>query len=362
MRIYALILLVLLTGKHANAVTISHVSGYACYGGSMTITGSEFGTHSAQTQWLGGKDGLIETSAVGIPPPNQNNWTFNSFGNNYITTGTVHSGKQAFRNDLIRNITYAAAIRYGWNSPIGYSQDIFVSWWVRRVHAGQGQWKMFRVSCANDITDTATPQFKMFNWDYYGSQFFVVAGPGTDATGASWSMPYPTVDNRWYRMDVEVHTSSGHATSDGDYLVRLYDPDSGTVFRQNTVLNTMSFNDDNDYYQWFLWQNYIGNDVNGDLFLSQSTWTDDIYIQVGEPSRIELCDKPSWPERTHCEIQVPIEWSDDSITFTLNQGSFPDGSEACIFVIDKNGNPSNDYPITIGETTPPAPPTNLTIK
>ena len=353
-----LILLFLSALQYAQAATISSVSGNGCDGNSIIITGSGFGTHSVVTQWLGGSDGLIETSPVGVPPPNVNNWTFDSFGDNYITTDSVHSGNHAFRNDLIRNIVYAAAIRYGWSSQIGYSQDTFISWWVRRVHVGEGQWKMFRVSYANDITDIATPQFKMFNWDN-GTQFFVVAGPTTNATGASWSMPYPTQDNRWYRMDVEVHTSSGHATSDGNYLVRLYDPESETVFRQNTVMNTMSFNDDNDYYQWFLWQNYMGNDIDGNLMLSQSTWTDDIYIQVGEKSRLELCDKPVWADRTHCEIQVPTEWSDSSIEFTFNRGSFNGGLTAYIFVIDNDGNVSNGYPVTVGETTAPHPPSTL---
>lgn len=346
-------------GAGIYASTIDAVSGNAYDGSSLSITGRDFGEHSEAVQWLGGKTGLIETSPVGAPPPNENNWTFNSFGNNYVAADFVHSGLHSLKNDLVRNTAYAAAIRYGWISPIGYSQDIFISWWVRRVHAGEGQWKMFRVSYANDITDTATPQFKMFNWDN-GSQFFVAAGPGTDATGASWTMPYPTLDNRWYRIDVEVHTASGHATNDGSYLVRLYDPDSGEAFRENAITNNMSFNDENDYYQWFLWQNYIGNELNDDPFQSQNTWTDDIYIQAGGWSRVELCDTPAWPGRTHCEIQPSAEWSDSSITFILNQGSFAAGDQAYLFVIDKNNNVSNGYPIVIlGNSYSPNPPTGL---
>ncbi len=339
-------------GKTYAAPTISSlgVSGGAIIdGGSINILGGGFGVHNLDIQWLGGKNGLIETSSAGSPPPNQNNWRFDSFGDSIVSTDEFHSGTKSLKNNLTSGGTFAAAIRYGWHETIGFNQDIFVSWWVRRVHSGSGQWKMFRVSSIDDIRDVAVPQFKMFNWDT-SNQFFVNPGPSAGSeVGGGYSYPYPSQDSRWYRMDIQVRTASGHGVSDGTYTVRLYDPASGITSK--TANNTMSFNGADDFYQYFLWQNYIGNGLT-----AQQTWIDDIYIQIGTQARVELGNNSNYFSCSFREIQRPDSWGDGAITLSLNQGSFQNGDTAYLFVVDADGNPSVGYPITIGGAAASPPP------
>jgi len=58
---------------------------------------------------------------------------------------------------------------------------------------------------------------------------------------------------------------------------------------------------------------------------------------------------------------MPTTWSDSSIYITVNQGSFKNGDNAFLFVVDKDGNVSSGYPITIASNAPPSPPSSLKI-
>ncbi len=262
----------------------------------------------------------------------------------YVSESQAHSGNKSLYVP-VGQINGVLAFEH--DSVIGTNEDIFMSWWVRRVHDGIGQWKMFRVCYDYKYEDQYTPQFKMFNWDTAGEQFFVNPGPTAgDNVGGGYGYPYPSEDNRWYRMDIQVHTASSHGASDGTYTVSLHDPTGGSLVTSKTAESVMSFNSDNDFYKWFIWQNYVGNGIT-----SQETWMDDLYIQVGTQARVEICDSSDWALREHCEIQSPSAWSETSVEITLNQGSFSVNDGVYIYVIDADGNVNtNGYLATITDS------------
>ena len=63
---------------------------------------------------------------------------------------------------------------------------------------------------------------------------------------------------------------------------------------------------------------------------------DDIYIN-NSWARVEIGDDPDYDSCTHREMQIPTAWSSDSVDITVNQGSFPDGATAYLFVVDEDG-------------------------
>jgi hypothetical protein len=76
------------------------------------------------------------------------------------------------------------------------------------------------------------------------------------------------------------------------------------------------------------------------------TWWDELYVDVN-PTRVEVCSGATWEDRGKCEIQVPQNvWDSNSIQIKINQGTFADGADAYLFVVDANGNASNGYPIS----------------
>ncbi|GEM_PF-1945580 len=340
---FLLCLLFFTSGEGRAAPTIQHLEfegDQASDGSVVRISGVDFGSSIPNYSWIGGSNGPVEMTPEGETPANANNWIFDQgAGFNMITSNVnPHSGNKSLYYVYSSN-AYNGAVRYESPNPIGPDQTIFVSWWCKRQHDGDGQWKMFRINYRNDITDDY-PQMVMFNW-YNSSQFFVRPGPSISSNvTADWSPPYPKQDDRWYRMDLLIHTSSVGANN-GSYSITLHDPSNSITTK--VVSNAMSYYDSSRWYQWFIWQNYVGNGIS-----AQETWIDDMYVQVGTQARVELGDNITFSKCTWREIQPPLSWADNQIDIRLNKGSFQEGDTAYLFIVDAEGNVSDGYPITIG--------------
>ena len=82
-------------------------------------------------------------------------------------------------------------------------------------------------------------------------------------------------------------------------------------------------------------------------------WVDDIYID-NTLARVEIGDAETWASCTHREVQIPSAWSDTSITFTANQGSFTNGEQVYLYVVDAGGKVNDEgFPITFGQGEEP---------
>lgn len=356
--IFSLIIL-MLPNLVLGAPSINGVSGTVSDGQNINVSGSEFGSHNLNVEWLGGNSGPIESGTIG-QIPTRANWLFGtSWADTYFSDDYAHSGTKSLKVST-DNTAYNGDLRYDSGINMGPGEDIFVSWWVRREHAGSGQWKMFRLDFENDITD-GPYQLVMFNWDTQ-KQFIVRPGPDIEENSwQDWSPPYPSEDGRWYRLDLRIHTSD-FGQNNGIYAMSMHDPTSGGAVATETWTGRMSFADSAGFYRWFLWQNYTGNGI-----ISQTTWFDDIYVQVGTRARVEIGDASNWSNCTFREVQFPINWNADQISINLNQGSFSEGETAYLYVIDSTGAVNADgYPITIdselgGDIIPPSVPNGLNI-
>jgi hypothetical protein len=76
-----------------------------------------------------------------------------------------------------------------------------------------------------------------------------------------------------------------------------------------------------------------------------SCYFDNVYIDITQ-ARVMVGNAPTFSASTRREIQIPTAWSSTEITFTVNQGSFANGEQAYLFVIDSDGNASAGYPVT----------------
>ncbi len=91
---------------------------------------------------------------------------------------------------------------------------------------------------------------------------------------------------------------------------------------------------------------------------------DDIYLDDTWQS-VWIGDDATWVNCTHREIQIPTAWSDNSITITVNRGSFDSCKTYYLFVVDADGNVNTDgYPVRIvtGAGEAPCPPTGVELK
>ncbi len=103
----------------------------------------------------------------------------------------------------------------------------------------------------------------------------------------------------------------------------------------------------------------LGYDGGGTTPPSINLWMDDVYIDNTQ-SRVMIGNASTLAGSTHLELQPPTAWNSNgqSVTITVNQGSFADSATAYLYVINANGNVNiNGYPITFSsgssDTTPP---------
>jgi len=167
--------------------------------------------------------------------------------------------------------------------------------------------------------------------------------------------PWSAADKRWVHIQGYFKASS---TTADDGVARLWIDSAELVnlqsFRTRTETNPTMW-----HSVWL--GNYLGHDAAGACPASPGpsyTYWDDVYIDF-TPARVELGNAPTYDACTQREIQVPTQWSDTSITITVNGGSFPPGSELYLFVVDHNGEVSYGFPVILDggsgpDITPPA--------
>lgn len=346
-----LILILLLFPFCARAVpSISEVSGQTSDGSTFTITGTGFGTNNLNIEWLGGSGGNIESGTVGNVFSKEN-WRTQVLSCQY-NNARAHSGIKSIicdstiGNDGRRGFSYDP----GSNVPAG---GAFVSWWVFWDQGGaSGQWKMFRLNWENDVVDTG-PEIRVFNWT--SNNQFVIASPTDRTLWPSPSNVYPE-NGEWVRIDIWIVPSSV-GVEDGRAYFWLYRPGSKLQNAVNTGFKTYDAGVTRKL-RYYIFQNYQGNGLAG----YSKVWNDDIYISHGTPARVELCDTSTWEARSHCEIQMPWAWTNTSVQALINKGSFLNGSEVYVYVVDSSGNASSQGTrIKLGVGVPPPPPDGLRV-
>ena len=84
----------------------------------------------------------------------------------------------------------------------------------------------------------------------------------------------------------------------------------------------------------------------------RAIYFDDVYVDSTQ-ARVELGNDVSFDDCTHREIQIPTSWGDTSIGATINAGTFVADDEVYLFVVDREGNVSGGYELTMGGEGPP---------
>ena len=319
------------------SLNISNVTGTLSDGQAVALSGSGFGSNPLTFEWLGAN---IEAGTAGNEF-SKTNWLNGYAYDSYVyATDQKHSGSKSIKGDASGPGYGGNDLRYNGQS-VGPNTDLFMTWWVRRHHSATGQWKMLRLSDINDIVDHAYEQ-RWFNWDQgYGYMLFTCTSstdPTQDGGTADYGAQFPPDDDVWYRIEFYMHTSEA-GNANGNYTYKLYTPgESPQVHSKSNILN---WDEGGHYYDWYLFQGYFCNGIT-----AQTVWMDDVFIQAGTQARVEIGDNSNWNNCTHKEIQPPSAWSSNSITITLNKGSFSSGT-AYLFVVDSTGAVSSSYSITL---------------
>jgi hypothetical protein len=341
------------------APNISSFSGSISDNQSVTVSGSGFGSNSLTIQNLNSN---IEAGTVGQKVSLPANWSYVDDGGGFIaprySNAQAHNG---IKSILVRTDAdnWGSVFRYD-GGVINSGESIYVSFWVKFYQtSGWGQWKIWRLSSIQSSSDNH-PEITFFDWmtgpDCNGMKQLYIRATGNEDSIYLNNAYVPCSD--WTRIEYYA-VASDIGQSDGQFYYWIHPPGSIITAYSNNAIETYS---DSGKWRYLHFGHYFGNG-----FAVAGAYFDDVFVQYGTQARVEIGDASTWRACTHREIQIPSAWSANSITFTTNQGSFTNGQTAYLYVVDSSGAiNSSGYPITIGsgqepDTTPPSPPTGVTV-
>lgn len=371
--IYILFFLAALIPTKIQALpSVESVQGGFADSAIITIQGTEFGSHNAEVEWLGGRDGNIEQGTNGEVFSRTGWQTTNDSAGFYgvrYSRDRAHSGFQSLISQWPQE-QWGSEFGYLYGKPIS---SIYATWWAYFDHVDTGgQWKMWRLRPTWHLSDTSGEIMSSVWYTSTGglSMAYVMlfcdrpydpCYPGSDA-GLRWLEVHPVPPDRWVRLELFAVESTSPGVRDGSFIYKLVDSVRGTVsimdFNKTVITRGPEVP---GRWQYFIFQNYWGNNSGGPGN-RERVFIDDVYIQIGTRARIEVGNSPSWSACTQREIQPVLQWSPSVIQIKANNGSFNSAETKYLYVIDENGNVNQQGFELSSDGVSPAPPENLRLE
>ena len=165
-------------------------------------------------------------------------------------------------------------------------------------------------------------------------------GGGFYARPLSWSPHFAFPVGSWYHVEIFYQVNSAVGVQDGWTAMRI---DNQLIYRANQIDVYGADEPDEFFNNLRLGGNY-GHDDSG---LVQYRHYGDVYID-DTFAHVVIGDQPSYDDCQHLELQVATAWSEEEITFTLNQGAFDVGDTVYAYVVDADLLPHGPSAIQIG--------------
>jgi hypothetical protein len=323
------------------APSISGVSGSVSNANSVVISGGGFGVKSPAAPLIWDN---FEGGVSGTPLFNDPRWPSyrGAPESAYYTDVLPYSGTLSVYNWVTGpDAPVKSTLGSFWTNNFFFdpTDTIYYSYMSRYVATGE----------PHPVTGKPDIVYKNGRTNAYPNKY---SGPGAVKLSHRMAIYNPgtgdivvgddiTVDSPlWHRHEI-YKRNSDPGVPNGEFWVSIRDGEqvrhlvnavtrlAGYTFQQtNIILGVMLANPASD----------------GD----HKAWVDDVYVD-NTRARVEICEGSTWAARTRCDIQIPSAWSNNSITFSANQGAFTSGQNAYLYVVDSTGAVNaSGYPITIG--------------
>jgi len=292
------------------------------HGQSFTFTDAAIPANAVTSKgFLGGVDGLIETTTLGAQIANSGPWRFDNASIPGIIVNDAMRGKvlySDYNGGQLDNVK-------GWDSgaAIPPNTKYYASWFTRNAIKTTGdvpfpdgtqiQWKHLRVIDTDSVSDTAANagcEFVMFNWKGGAGAQHRVENEVADLVGyAPDASVYPDINSTWAKVEYFIDTGTVGAT-DGTYIVRIHK--NGNVYTGISKIGTEKIYGGPKRHRYFNLQDYPGN--GGVAITGKEIWADDMMCHVGSWRRLLLTNNLNL---SAASIQINQPWS------TWSAGSVP---------------------------------------
>ncbi|MDY6903915.1 MAG: hypothetical protein SWH61_04440 [Thermodesulfobacteriota bacterium] len=356
---------------------VSGVDGTFQDNNIITISGCDFGSHADYASskeylaagWEDLDDGSLDTDVFeindGARAERISDVNINRGNSDYCANAFIRSSDRTYTDLLGNTVTNER----GYSTSVDLPDDtqiVFISGWFMfpagYVDAVEGSLNQCKFMTAYPYGKTAADNdqaktFWIVNSDFVAACF--EDGPIYDhfsdisKLGGSGAI----VENEWHRYDIAIDTSrsacnkvryfyfDGKRTIDSTFDCTSCGVQSREYYTEPPTCGSLE-----QYCPRFwdtaTWGQYMRLDGGSEFNL----YYDDMYVSKTW-ARIEVSDNAEWSESTyaHKEIQIPVSWSSDEITFRFNQGSFNDSEQLYLYIIDENNNASEAISFVVGQ-------------
>jgi len=332
---------------------IQEASGTFSNNNIITITGNAFGD-KLQAQPIRYDD--FEGLTIGRTIGEATGWWKDGIGGS--STLRISDEKQRTNFSSRNVISRLNDDRAAYKNNIGFAKTrkIYVNLWMRMNWGSGGnsyQLKLWRVSTfikpghASRYPDISFVGWKTggYTKNYYINHYY--AYRYTDPSKEAKLFWFPDnlrnimSNEGWYNVALQVEQgdvgqSNGNIVSWISHLPRTKDYEKLSL-ENHMILDKI---DDNIIDAILVGEKIVNGGTASTLYY------DDIYID-NSWSRVEIGDAAEYDKCTFREIQIPQAWTDDKITISMRQGLFQKDTQAYLFVVNENGEVSNDLPIMI---------------
>jgi hypothetical protein len=317
--------------------------------GTLTVYGSNFGTGPSVKLFDRFESSSARVGdAIPLSSPDIGAWTLISNAPTYASQS--YSGSYSAQTDDPKKFQ----LQFGQGV-----QEVFMAYWVRIPNGTNFPGASVRCFLGREFLE--------FSWlidqDYQGDSSDVClpthVGKGTFylsgndfnlATGLGnswWSW------NSWVRVAVWLRANPSDPTANGNVLFQTVSQEKGTA---ENWMSKPVFDADG-----LTPKQYQMVNIPGWLRGGSTPLYDDIYIATGPNSiaHVEVTDSAIYSQSRNVAVQPANSWSSNSITVTVNPGSFANLDNAYLFVWDKDGNRnSTGFPLGTA-VAPPMFPANI---
>ena len=316
----------------ASPPNISGVSGEISQKKSVRINGNNFGSKQNGSPL---KYDNFESGSVGVPVMGEGSggWeTTTARGSSYApsySTGKVrYNGTQSLYQNFT-NGNYTNYIKLSQNTIPSGTRRLYVSGWFNLETGGapSRNTKILNMGACNSW------QTRLDIYPSNGSGHLYA----NDGRYQDWGARVDRVfknDGHWHRLEGWLDLGKGYRDVSMD--LRRVAQISGNFVSSSCGLT------------YLLIGHYFATDTGSPKPWAKRYW-DEIYVDTTQ-ARIEIGDNADWDRCSHREIQIPTSWSNSSIEFRVNQGTFNNGATNYLFVVNESGEISGGYKVTFGQS------------
>lgn len=310
------------------APSISSTSGTISHGGSITITGTAFGSKGGTNAnkpliWADFESSINPTSLGHLTTWDGNdNLSRNVGGTQYGLSaanaiGTRATGVNAFGFVVNHTMT-----------------KLYLTGKRRYTSVSSSNMKIFRLwnDAPSSILATNLTGGTIYDESCDQANRF----QGTDPTANIWQME----EFVWSKSTANSGGSPQTGNGWWQYFV------NGSKYQEHagTLCSNLSAN----YGQGLGLQVIDTFDTNGELPNGTNIYFDDLYVD-NTWARVIIGNASTLAASTTREVQIPSAWADTSITVTVNRGNFASNGSAYLYVVDANNTVNaTGYSITFG--------------